>query len=268
MSRAVRKLRDVRTWAGSVRTPIDWPAATLLALCRTRPAVGRMAGAAMGRVWVRPSLLRGIPVGIDPRSAAQFTIYQEVFIDGVYDLTRLAFEPDAVLDCGAFEGYFSLLARAHFPSPPIIAFEPDAANFKGLRVNTADPGLRITAQPSAVSTADGEVAFSGGGCGGRLDPGANGTVRVPVRNLLDVLDQMTPQRLLLKLDIEGEESNLLPALLPRLPRQCAMFFEWHHGAESYEQVSKLLVANGFETSLVRRNELDGAIYIDAFAQRR
>jgi FkbM family methyltransferase len=266
-SRAGRKLREIRSWIDSVHTPLDWPAATLLAACRTRPALARATRAAMGRVWLRPSLLAGHGVGINPCSAAHLTVYQEIFIDRIYDLARVSFEPDAVVDCGAFEGYFSLLARARFPTPSIVAFEPDATNFKGLMANTGRAGLGITAKPVAVSTGDGEAAFAGGGCGGHLTADSRGATRVPVRSLLAVLEELKPQRLLLKLDIEGEESSLLPAVLPVVPRQCAIFFEWHHGDDSFARISALLGSNGFTTALIRRHELEGVVYIDAFTHR-
>lgn len=266
-NRVARKLQDVGTWMDAASGPIDRYCAAWLALCRTRPSLARITRAVLGRVALRPQLLGGIPIFLDPCSAAQFSVYHEVFIDRVYDLSRLTFEPDAVIDCGAFEGYFSLLARAQFAAPPIVAFEPNAVNFEGLLWNTRQPGLNISAHAAAVSTTDGEAAFSGDGCGGRLAADSSGTVRVPVRSLLAVLDTLKPQRLLLKLDIEGEESNVLPAVLPVLPRRCALFFEWHHGADSYAQVSALLSANEFVTSLVRQHQLDGVLYIDAFAQR-
>ena len=31
-------------------------------------------------------------------------IYEEMFIEGAYDLDLVAFVPDAIVDCGAFEG--------------------------------------------------------------------------------------------------------------------------------------------------------------------
>jgi FkbM family methyltransferase len=265
--RVGRKLHDVRIWMDTGLGPVDRIAAAWLALCRTRPLLARMARALTGRVWLRPKLLRGRSIFIDPCSAAQFTVYQEIFIDGVYDLGRLSFEPDVVIDCGAFEGYFSLLARAHFHAAQILAFEPNADNAEGLRLNTRLPALNISAHAAAVSTADGEGSFSGGGCGGRLDATATESVRVPVRSLLSVLAETRAQRLLLKLDIEGEEAKVLPAVLPALPRRSAIFFEWHQGADSYAEMKALLEANGFHFSPARQHQLDGVVYIDAFAQR-
>jgi FkbM family methyltransferase len=262
------RLAGVRAWTGSLHTRADAPAALLLAVCRTRPGLARLVQRVAGRVWLRPGALHGLRVGIDPTQLATFTIYDEIFIDGLYDFDRLGFEPDVVVDCGAFEGYFSLLARARFAAAAIVAFEPDARNFAGLLANTTGrAGLAIAARAAAVSTADGDGAFVGGGCGGHLADASPGTVRVPIRSLLAELEDLKPERLLLKLDIEGEEARLLPALLPVLPPTCALFFEWHQGRASFDEMSAQLGHAGFQTSVVREHQFDDVVYIDAFAQR-
>ena len=92
-------------------------------------------------------------------------------------------------------------------------------------------------------------------------------VLVPVVDLRGVIARLRCERLLLKMDIEGEESSLLPVLLPMLPRACAIFFEWHHGAEAFEHMSGMLAANGFQTRTTHLKTLDGTLFIDAFAQR-
>ena len=270
-TRLHRKWSLIRTWTASVRSPADWPAAVLLAMFRTRPVDGAgVVSRAMRRIFprirIRPDLLGGHSVGIDPSRLAAFVIYEEIFIHGIYDLGRVAFEPDAIVDCGAFEGHFSLLARARFPAAPILAFEPDLDNFAGLAANTAHPALRIDARLAAVSIEDGEGLFAGSGCGGRLGDGPDAR-RVPIRNLRTVLAELKCERVVLKLDIEGEEARLLPALLPVLPRRCAIFFEWHQGRDEYAVVARLLAAHGFDLAVVREHRVDNRLYIDAFAQR-
>jgi FkbM family methyltransferase len=257
---------DLRAWVGSVRA-VDRPLAALLALCWTRPSIARLIKRVVPQLRIHPAGLGGLWTAIDPLQPAQFAVYDEVFVQRVYDLGRLAFEPDLVIDGGAFEGYFSLLARARFPRVPIIAFEPDPANFEGLRGHAAQRrGLDISVRRAALSTTDGEAGFAGGGCGGRLTE-TDATARVPVEDLRRVLTALAPQRLLLKLDIEGAEGQLLPALLSTLPRVCAIFFEWHQGRDAYSTVAARLDSAGFSTSVVREHTYDGALYIDAFAQR-
>jgi FkbM family methyltransferase len=252
--------------------PSGWPAALLLAMCRTRPPLGdgvfaRTVRRLFPRVRLHPSTLRGLWTAIDPSQPAQFVVYDEIFIKRVYDLGLVGFEPDLIVDCGAFEGYFSLLARARFPDVPIVAFEPHPLNFEGLRLHaTQRPDLRIEVRRMAVSTVDGQAPFEGGGCGGRLS-GSGAATHVEVQDLRRVLGERDPQRLLLKMDVEGEEARLLPALLPMLPRCCALFVEWHHGRESYAALAEVLRSFGFTPSLLREHEYAGTVYLDVFAQR-
>lgn len=273
VTRMLRKSRQTLAWVRSVRGPADWPAAVLLAFFRTRPPIGtgridRLARRFCPQIWIRPRLLRGARLRIAPTHLSHFVIYEEMFIDRAYDLDLLAFAPDAIVDCGAFEGYFSLLARARFASAPIVAFEPNPKNFEGLITNVNANQVTLDARRAAVSTKEGEATFTGDGCGGRLTSreGAD-SVRVPVTDLRRVLTELAPQRLLLKLDIEGEELTLLPAILPVLPSQCAIFFEWHHGEAALQSMTALLGESGFAVHRGRTMVDAGVTFVDAFAQR-
>jgi FkbM family methyltransferase len=272
MTRISRKLRQLRTWVESTQGPAEWPAAVLLGVFRTRPLTGdglvdRGLRRLFPHIWIRPQLLRGWRLRINPARMSQFVIYEEVFMDRTYDLGQVAFVPDAIVDCGAFEGYFSLLAKARFPGAPVTAFEPNAENFAGLLANVRANRLDVEARCEAVSTADGQATFIGGGCGGRLASGEAGGHTVPTCDLRRVLAQLAPTRLLLKLDIEGEEQSLIPAVLQVLPPRCAVFFEWHHGEVSFQQMAGLMRGAGFAVERHRTIVDDGISFIDAFAQR-
>ena len=262
LGRIERKLAEVQRWVDSVYALADVPAAVALAMYRTRPvSVPRL-------IWVRPARLEGFAVQIDAASMSDFAIYEEVFIDGIYDLSKVSFTPDAIIDCGAYHGYFTLLAAAQFHGVPVIAFEPNTANAEILRRNVRYNGLHIDVRPSAVSSRDGSATFSGKGCGGHLGGDGPGAMTVPVTDLCRLVGELACEALLLKLDIEGEESHLLTALMPVLPKRAAIFFEWHHGAASYETTVGLLARHGFNTVRTRANRADGSsVYIDAFAQR-
>lgn len=274
MTRISRKLQQVRTWVRSANGPADWPAAVLLGVLRTRPLTGDgLVDRGLRRlfpfIWIRPRLLSGLRLRINPTRMSQFVIYEEVFMDRTYDLGHVTFMPDAIVDCGAFEGYFSLLATARFPGAPVIAFEPNAENFAGLLANIQANRLDVDARCEAVSTADGQALFTGEGCGGHLAgaeaAGQAGTVATC--DLRRVLAQIASTRLLLKLDVEGEERSLIPAILQQLPPQCAVFFEWHHGDESFQQVAGLMRGGGFVVERHRTMVDGGVTFIDAFAQR-
>jgi hypothetical protein len=77
------------------------------------------------------------------------------------------------------------------------------------------------------------------------------------------LRTMQTDSLLLKMDIEGEERNVLPAIMPILPRRTALFFETHHGAEGWSEIEALLIKNGFAVEQINARGL----YCDGFASR-
>lgn len=273
IGRLERKLAEAQRWVDAVGSFGDTPAALALSMFRTRPAEGdgpiaRWSRWAVPSLWIRPAMLNGLAVRLEPASISQLIIFEEVFIDGVYDLDRLSFPPDLVLDCGAFEGYFSMLAAARFHGTPIIAFEPNLHNLDGLRANMRRNALSIDVRPEAVSTQDGTATFAGFGCGGRLGGTEGEQITVGVVDLRRIITELAPQRLLLKLDVEGEELALLPALLPVLPRCCAIFFEWHHDRDRFDGVVASLRDNGFETHVISDIRADeSSRYIDVFAQR-
>ena len=262
LARLERKLAEVQRWVDSVQGVADLPAAIALAAFRTRPSQR------VHEIWIRPAALKGFAVCVDPTEMSDFVVYEEVFMDGVYDLDRVRFTPDAIVDCGAYHGYFTLLAAARYPGVPIVAFEPNDRNLSVLNVNLRHNDVAADVRPSAVSTRDGEASFSGGGCGGHLATDAHNAVTVPMTDLTRVIREMRCERLLLKLDIEGEEASLIPALLPVLPKTCAMFFEWHHGADAFNRIESQLTSKQFTTTVTRQHQLDdGITYIDALAQR-
>ena len=273
--RWVYKLTTIRRWLLSSHSVQDWPAAFLLSIFRTRPPVGTSRYALFmswlfPRLRVRPKRLNGYQVSVSSSTLANLIIYEEIFLSDAYDLSLLDFYPDIVIDCGAYEGYFTLLAKAHFKDIRCIAFEPSKDNYRALISNLKLNKLRdVDARNEAVSAWRGESAFSGAGFGGHLscdETRAEGGL-VTVSDLRDVVE--SSQRLLLKIDIEGEEKVVLPATLDMLPATCAIFFEWHHGEDDYLRMQEGLKNAGFSTVRLRTwiPGDDGVVFVDAFAQR-
>jgi FkbM family methyltransferase len=271
MRRLLRKLKEARSWLRSARTPADFPAAFLLSICRTRPPSGsgsfsRCFRRLIPRLCIHPRSLCGFSIAIDPSDLAELIIYEECFIRRIYDLDLLPFEPDVVVDCGGFRGYFTLLARSRFPAARFLVFEPHPVNYGLLRINLERNGVNVDARCEAVSNQAGERFFSGAGFGGSLTSSTAEEVsrRVHVANLSDVITGLSPRRLLLKLDVEGEEINILPDVVPLLPETCGVFFESHHGNEGFEKIDGVLRRAGF---VVTRGNTRDETFIDAFALR-
>jgi len=119
----------------------------------------------------------------------------------------------------------------------------------------------------AVSDHAGEATFYlANSCGGSLVSAvASGrtSILVKVIDFVAALSRLNSERLLLKMDIEGEEEQLVPLLLPILPAHCAIFFETHSGDVGWSALFKEMTDCGFRVSLIR----DRGKYKDAFAIR-
>jgi FkbM family methyltransferase len=218
-----------------------------------------------GGVRLHPRALRGLSVAVDPTNGAEVMAYDELFIEEVYNLERVPFPPDVVLDCGAFAGWFSLLAASRYPGARIVAFEPHPANFARTRESMATNGVAVETRNEALSDTAGELWFRGEGMGGYLTAsGEAGDVAVRVARFRDLVAGLGARRLLVKLDVEGEEERIVPDAVAALPRECAVFFETHRGEAGYRVVAESLAGAGFR---VEHSRTHGKLYYDAFAVR-
>ena len=82
-------------------------------------------------------------------------------------------------------------------------------------------------------------------------------------DLPTLLSRRCPERLLLKLDVEGEETHIVPALFDVLPREAAVFFETHHGETGWGWAKQQFTGQGF--AVERRRSISR--YTDGFALR-
>jgi FkbM family methyltransferase len=271
MRRLARKLQEIRSWVNSSNGGRDAAVAALLSICRTRPPNGsgmfaRSFRLLIPNITIRPRSLGGRSLSINPADVSELVIYDEIFVQKVYDLSFLPFEPDVVVDCGGFGGYFTLLARARFPQAKFVVFEPNPKNYESMCANIERNGGGVETLNEAVSNCSGEMSFTGGGLGGKLSGDAEG-LRVRVADIGEVLARLAPQRLLLKLDVEGEEEKILPSLISTVPPACAIFFEWHHSSRGLGDVKSALNEVGFTVLLRAARDFGENVLVDAFALR-
>jgi FkbM family methyltransferase len=230
-----------------------------------------LSAAGVRTLTLRPARLDGGRLIIDPWDAGHICIAEEVFLRPVaYDLALVPFTPATVLDCGAHIGAFTVLAARRFPSAAVTAFEPDPRNLEFLTRNVRLNELSaVEVVDAAVSREAGHRGFERMAAGrsesGRLMPPGHGADATPVRvvSLPERIRAAAPSSLLLKLDIEGEEAHLIPALVDVLPARCAIFFETHGGEAAFEDAAALLRAHGFTVSTLRAL----GPYSDGFAVR-
>lgn len=232
-------------------------------------------GIAVCRPWllaalVRTRLLRGssvgtleIPMGargesvirLDTSSGSEMDIFQEVVVCGNYPIDKLPFVPVLVADCGANVGFFSGLARLSFPGAEIFAWEPDEQNFRRLSDQPVLQDARASLVNAAVSDHAGRVSLTGVGHGCEVKGEADDSGGVECIDFGAWWHEHARSHALLKMDIEGHETAVLPALRGIWKAPCAVFLETHapHGAD--DELINQLEDDGFRVELLRAHSL-------------
>lgn len=153
-----------------------------------------------------------------------------------------------ILDCGANIGAATVWFHARYPKARIVSIEPDAANFRILSGNCGSLG-NVSLVHGAVASFSGEVLLEDPGLGewgyrtSSQSIGAS-SHRVPAHRIEDLMEVNPGTPFLLKIDIEGAESELFSRPSPvfdafpivvielhdwMLPRMASSrsFLEWH-----------------------------------------
>jgi hypothetical protein len=92
---------------------------------------------------------------------------------------------------------------------------------------------------------------------------------VPLVDIREQIPRSPNRKILLKVDIEGQERKIIPALIELLPETVAIFMEWHHGLDSFVSFERQLVDAGFDVTRLRvwHPDLSGPAFVDCLAQR-
>lgn len=276
-----QRLRQIGRHVRLARSPLDLPAFAALGIARGHPFDSPGALSAIGRrlfpeLVLRPKGLGGLAVAVDPRDVTHMIIFDEVVLEQNYDLSQVPFQPDQIFDCGGHIGIFTVLASAYFPGVPLTVFEPNPRNLKWIHRQVAVNQLNAQVVPAAVSVRNGTATFQDSASfGGHLignmasadgsPPVAHTGGKYDV-NLIDLpalLRERKPQRLLLKLDVEGEETRVIPALFDVLPDMSAIFFETHHGEAGWESARQQFQNHRF--TVERRRSMGD--FVDGLALR-
>ena len=125
-----------------------------------------------------------------------------------------------------------------FPKSHILAFEPDPFLCKYLTQNVRTNGLtQIEILPKAVWSSNTSLPFlSDGADGGRVSSVSNG-ISVEAVMLKQFLDRDVD---FLKIDIEGNELEVLKSCSDSLKKVSKIFLEYHSFKDSNQQLSNLL----------------------------
>lgn len=159
-------------------------------------------------------------------------------VQGIYSAPN--FTPQTIVDGGANIGMFSLLSAACFPRVPLTCYEPDSDNLVMLRRNLAENGMSAEVCPKGVWGKECTLYFHALGSNIGYVNDQPSASPIPC-----VLPEIGPD-CWLKLDVEGAEYEVLPALfaLGRYPRWLTM--EIHYFDTRGQELLALLRTHGYQ----------------------
>jgi FkbM family methyltransferase len=131
------------------------------------------------------------------------------FLKGGYQAPD--FVPDQIVDGGANIGLFSVLAADRFPSARLVLFEPDAENMAMAKINLAQNGIECECNQKGLWSRSATLYFRASGS--RFSSLSGIIADSPPGSPVEVVGLSIGQNCWLKLDIEGSEYEVLPALL-------------------------------------------------------
>ncbi len=152
----------------------------------------------------------GRPITLQLPEAERLVLEHElslIYLEDCYRLLEVRPRPRTIVDIGANVGFFSLVAKHHFPTATIHAYEPNPELQAALGAHLTPLGIRI--YPEAVGAADGfiQLKLAGNSQHTTVEPSANGTI-VQTR-FAEVVARCKGSIDLLKLDCEGAEWDIL-----------------------------------------------------------
>lgn len=167
-------------------------------------------------------------------------MYEEIFEHEIYRF-RSCSENPLIIDCGANVGLSVLYFKRLYPLCRIIAFEPDVQIFRALKHNVESFGVTdVEAVNKAVWVEDGKINFyvEGSDAGSLINStSATGNVLVDAVRLKSFLSKSVE---LLKMDIEGAETEVLQDCREELANVQNIFVEYHSFPDQPQALPLLL----------------------------
>lgn len=163
--------------------------------------------------------------------------------------------PDLIFDIGASCGISTHILSAQLPSAKIIAYEPRLDAFVRLQRRMKKlPGSHECHQ-AAVGTRAQKVELKDKGVGtSRANPNEGSfSVRMVTLDKKEIFNMEA--KLVLKIDIEGEEKSILPKIAPHLPKRSVILLETHQSLDEVRNYAGSSLQAGFKWNLLRYREM-------------
>lgn len=178
-------------------------------------------------------------------------VFGQIFVDREYRCLDHIESAELIVDCGANCGHSAAYFLSRFPNAHLIAIEPDPGNFAVMLRNLEPYRGRYTAIRAGVwSHQTGLVLESVGGDGREwarsVRPAREGEVAdIEAVEIGGLIGERSIS--ILKVDIEGSESEVFRTCPEWLDRVDHMVIETH-GGESEEAVRRAMDGRGFDVS--------------------
>ena len=178
--------------------------------------------------------------------------YKEIMLDRCYEFKTDSSQP-LIIDCGANAGLASFFFAMKFPHAKIIAFEADKKISEIAKQNIAlNKITNVEVVNKAVWINEDELSFSTEGAdGGSLIRNSSEKQKVKAIRLRDVV--MSYKKVdMLKIDIEGAETDVILDCDEALLNVENLFVEFHSFSNSKQKLSHVLTSlekNGFRYNM-------------------
>lgn len=186
-------------------------------------------------------------------SSSFLFMYHEIFETQIYKFLSSNSKP-YIIDCGANIGLSVIYFKKLFPDSRIMAFEPDPKIFAVLKENIEAFNFRdINLVQKGLTNSEGEfLFFMQGADGGRITNKSDGnknTTHIKTTRLKNFLTEPVD---LLKIDIEGKETEVLLDCVDVLDNVKNIFVEYHSFINQKQKLGTLLdllIKSGFRVHI-------------------
>ena len=187
-----------------------------------------------------------------PDAASFLSAYKEIFVSKIYQFRASSKYPN-ILDLGANIGLSILFFKTIYPFAKIAAFEADPKIFEYLKHNIHGNGFTdVELINKAAWNANTVLKFHAEGAdGGRVvDSEDDKLIEIEAIDIREFVQER--QFEFLKIDIEGAEEKVFPALREQLASFRYIFLEYHSKPNQKQQLGELLqlmTENGFRVDI-------------------
>lgn len=167
-------------------------------------------------------------------------MYKEIFEKGIYQFPCENKKP-TIIDCGANIGLSVLYFKQLYPESEIIAFEPDPQIFNILSNNVNNFNLsQVELIDKAVWNSETTLEFmSDGADGGRVVAIDSASQKYQVKTV-KLRDYLNDNIDLLKIDIEGAETEVIEDCADLFHNVKNLFLEYHSFANKKQTLPRIL----------------------------